>query len=373
MGKAKWEAFLRGEDAGAMIAPLVDRWCLDTPYFWPYDTPEPFQNMPQYHSFREQLAMAAVCGYDPLFYVAPPFVYTHNIETKIRRFMEKDRQIIETWTETPYGKLLSIGETTLEGVHRYRKPAIEDEDDYRKYIWMVKQERLLDKDQSIDEGRNLLACVRDMGMTGTWWAPPEIAGLPFENAFYHMMDYPDTYREAIQVRFETDLSKLETLKRMGFDFLFYIVPGTEIYSPAIFEEFVLPYTEIIFKHWRSLGGFIVWHSCGHVTEFIRRGYYERFMPEIFETLSERPEGDLVSLKWARERLNPRIATKGNIRLPLIRDGKEEELRAQVVRVLKETKGYRHIVGGSDNIMQGTPVENFRILVDEAHRYAKSGG
>lgn len=368
MSRKKWEAFLRGEDVGVLVAPLIDKWCLDEPYRWPYEEPEPYQDKPEYNAFREQLAMAGICGYDPLFYVVPPFVYSHNMDTKILQSVENGRKITETRIQTPYGDMVSLSEVDLvTSSSHVTKPFVETEEDYPKFIWTAEQEKLLDKNASIAKGRELLAPAREKGMIGTWWMPPEIPGMPMETLFYHMADYPDLYKEAIEMKFEADLGKLETLREMGFDFLFYIVPGTESHSPSIFEEYVMPYTEIIFKKWRSLGGFIVWHTCGHAMEYINRGYYNIFLPDILETLSERPVGNLPSLKWAREKLDPRIATKGNIDLQLIRDGEEESLRSEVRRMLDETKGYRHIIGGSDNILQDTPAGNLRLLVDEARR------
>lgn len=368
MSKSKWNAYLRGEDVGIMVAPLVDRWCLNEPYYWPYDEAEPFREEHEYHHFREQMAMAGVCGYDPLFYVLPPFVYTHGIESKTHKSIQGGREITENRVKTPYGDLVSVVEVDLVTNSRHEtKSLVETEEDYKKYIWVTGQEKKLDKDQSIRKGRELLSPVQDKGMVGTWWGPPEVTGLSFQELFYHMADYAESYREAVKVKFETDMNKLETLKEMGFDFLFYIVLGTELYSPSLFEEFVIPYTGLIFDKWRSLGGFIVWHSCGHITEFIKRDYYNQFLPEIFETLSQPPVGNLPSLKWGRERLDPRIATKGNIDLQLIRDGSKEELRSEVRRVMEETKGYRHIIGGSDNILQNTPAANLRVLVDEARK------
>ncbi len=366
MSRSKWEVFLRGEDVGGMFAPLVDKWCLDEPYYWPFDQPEPFLERPEYHHFREQLAMAGVCGYDALFYVLPPFVYSHGIETGVHKRIQDGREITETTIKTPYGDMVSVVETDRSTSSRHEtKSFIETEEDYRKFIWFTEMERKLDKAQSVARGRELLSPVGDKGMVGTWWNPPEVTGISANDLFYHMVDYEELYREAVKAKFETDMNKLETLKAMGFDFLFYVVPGTEMYSPSLMEEYVLPYTGLIFEKWRSLGGFIVWHSCGHIAEFIKRGYYDLFLPEIFETMSQPPVGNLPSLKWGRERLDPRIATKGNIDLQLIRDGGEMELRAEVRRVMEETKGYRHIIGASDNILQMTPAANLRVLADEA--------
>lgn len=50
--------------------------------------------------------------------------------------------------------------------------------------------------------------------------PPEVSGLSVDNLFSHMVDYPELFRKAIKVKFETDMNKLETSREMGFDLLF---------------------------------------------------------------------------------------------------------------------------------------------------------
>lgn len=66
-------------------------------------------------------------------------------------------------------------------------------------------------------------------------------------------------------------------------------------------------------------------------------------------------------------MNPKIMTKGNIDLQVIRDGPEEAIRQEVRRVKKETEGYRHIIAGSDDILHQTPLANLRAMVDETRK------
>jgi hypothetical protein len=311
------------------------------------------------------MAMSALCGYDPLFYAMPPFVPRTPLEVEHRTRVKNGRMMHEDRTITPFGDLLSSYEQA-ESSH-ILKPEVENAEDYRKEMWVLEQESELDDEESVHCGKALLSPVGEKGMVGTWWGPPSVRGVSREDLFYHLADFPDLFRSALEAQFRNQLQRLELLRAMGFDFLFYCVDGTEWISPAYFEEFVAPYTETMLARWRELGGFVVWHSCGHVARFIERGYYNRFLPEIFETMSEPPYGNLPSLRWGRERLDPRIATKGNIDLQLLHDGPEAAIRAEVRRVKAETAGFRHIVGASDDILHGTPREYMLAFVDEARR------
>jgi len=363
--RAKWLAYLRGEEVGPMVAPLVDDWCLEEPYRWPFDEPEPFPVGHESHAFGQQMAMSALCGYDPLFLVHPPFIPRHPLETEERVHRENDRDVHTLHTPTPAGDLLYVYEQA-ESVH-ILKPEVETPEDYQKELWVLEQEGDLDEETSIRQGRERLAPLGEKGVVGTWWGAPSVRGLPREEWFYHQTDYPALFREAIEAMFRNQMRQIELLRAMGFDYLFYCVDGTEWISPAFFEEFVAPYTAIMLARWRELGGFVIWHTCGHAKIFIEHGFYNRFLPEIFETMSEPPYGDLPSLRWARERLDPRITTKGNIDLQLLHDGPEEAIRAAVRRVKAETAGFRHIIGASDDILHGTPLANMLAFVDEARK------
>jgi len=363
--RAKWQAFLHGEDVGPMVAPLVDDWSLDMPYYWPYEEPDPYPPGHPQHGFSQQMAMAAICGYDPLYYVGPPFVQIDPVEPIVTEYEEGGKTHIETRTATPYGELRSV--VKMDKIPYTVKPEIETEDDYRKSLWLIEKSGQIDAEESIRRGKELLAPMGEKGVVGTWWGAPGVRGVTREDLFCHLVDFPELFRESIEAQFAVDFNKLEILRAMGFDYLFYCVDGTEWISPDYFAEFVAPYTERTFARWRELGGFIVWHSCGHITRFVELGYYNRFLPEIFETMSQPPFGVLPSLRWGRERLDPRIATKGNIDLQLIHDGPVEAIRDEVRRVKAETAGWRHIIGASDDILTGTPLAHMRAFVEEARK------
>lgn len=363
--RAKWQAFLRGEDVGPLVAPLVDDWCLAEPYYWPYAEPEPYPAGHPQHGFAQQMAMAEICGYDPLYYVGTPFVERDPVTPQITERIEGGKTIVETRYTTPYGDLFSLVE--MDKIPYTIKPELECEEDYRRSLWLIEQGGKLDAAESIRRGQEMLAPLGEKGMVGTWWGAPGVRGITREDLFCQLAEFPEMFRASVEAQFIVDFRKLDILRAMGFDFLFYCVDGTDWISPSFFEEFIAPYTETIFARWRELGGFIVWHSCGHIKEFVERGYYNRFLPEIFETMSQPPFGSLPSLRWGRERLDPRITTKGNVDLQLIHDGPVETIRAEVQRVKAEAAGYRHIVGASDDILYGTPLAHMQAFVDEARK------
>lgn len=361
--RQKWLAFLAGQDVGPMVSPLCDNWSLDIPYKWPLPGPEPIPDGLPNHGLCEQMAMAHVCGWDPT-YLASVGMPARNPalagQSKVERIDGGTRT--EYRTPTPYGDLVSIVEQ--KKTQHIVKQELATEEDYRRKSWMLRQELDYDEDAPIAQGRELLKIVGDTGVMGTWFGPP-YGLLNHDEMFYHMADWPDACLEMMAAYRELEDKRLRTLRKAGFDYLFYIVEATEWLSPEFFERHVLPDTIQQTRLWRELGGFVLWHTCGRSKALIERGYYNQAMPEIFETCSEPPVGNVPSLAWARERLDRRIATKGNVPLDLLLNGKPEQVRACVRRIKEQTKGYRHIVGLTDDILANTPLANARAYVEES--------
>ena len=345
--REKWFHFLDGEDVGQVVSPLCDDWSLNVPYHWSYDEPDPFPPGSRHHIVSQQMAMAGICGWDPTLLAAVPF------EAK-----NKDIQ-------TPYGDLVSIVDhSTADYIV---KSWLDSEDDYRRAIWLTQQQMDYDEDLAIQEGKIIRQGVGEKGVLGTWFGPPIVNMQNREEIFYHLVDWPDLFDELHAVTAELTFKKLDTLRNAGFDYLFYCVSGTEWISPNFYRKYIQENTRKIINHWQSLGGFILWHSCGHLKKFIEEGFYNELKPDILETLSIPPVGNLPSLRWARERLDPDIITKGNISLEVMLNGTEDDVRSEVRKVKEETLGYRHIIGLSDDVFHNTPLANCLAFVDEARK------
>ena len=365
-GREKWELYLAGDDTGAMVSPLCDDWSLDVPYRWPFDEPEYFPEGHQRHSLCQQMAMAEVCGYDPLFLSGIDFI-CKDLDAVTKTGMEPiEGGKRETVTiTTPYGDLVKIVDhkRTSEIVRDF----IETEEDMKRAVWYTQQCLDYDENIAISQGEEARRAVGDKGMLGTWSGAPAFNMEDQTKMYLHAFDWPDLFEELHVVTCDLKQKRHMTFKKAGFDYLFYCVGGTEYSSPDFLLKWVTKQAKTELKQWQDEGGFIVWHSCGLIKKLIETGFYDDFMPEILETLSEAPFGNLPSLKWARERIHRDIITKGNLSLDIISTGTPEDVRNDVRRIRDETCGYRHIVGLSDDIMKNTPVANVLAFVDEARK------
>ena len=196
--------------------------------------------------------------------------------------------------------------------------------------------------------------------------PFEMFGLYREESLiYHYFDHRREWRRVSDTIFEATCQLIEIYLRAGVSAIFFGPYGTEFISPAIFEEeylsYLKAYHDVIHRH----GGFSYVHSCSKQKEFIARGYYNHFEPDLFETLAPPPTGDIDDLAEARRHLSPRICTKGNIDLGLLWSGSPAEVSSVTRAVLDATRGYRHIVGTADAVLPGTPIENIQAMVTAA--------
>jgi hypothetical protein len=362
--REKWFRFLAGEDVGPMVSPLCDNWSLDVPYRWPYDEPEPFPPGDPQHALSQQMAMAAVCGWDPTFVTWVP-LEPREPEARVQsEVSERDgRRHIEQRVRTPTGDLVQI--TEQAAAQHVIKPWIESEEDYRRALWVTRQQMDCDEALTIREGRRLRDAVGEKGVLGTWVEAPSVNFCNREAMFYHQADWPETFDELHHATRKLLHHQAGILRKAGFDYLFYVVDGTEWINPQFYVTRYRDFTRDLLAKWRALGGFVLWHSCGRIRRFVEEGFYNEALPEIFETMSEQPIGDLPSLRWGRERLDPRIATKGNIPLDVLLRGTPDDVRREVRRVKEETRGFRHIVGLSDDILPNTPLANAEALVEES--------
>jgi len=362
-GREKWGRFLAGDDSIPLVAPLCDKWSVgDIPYAWKGPGPEPFPPGANNHQLCGQLMMAQTFGWEPLFLAAIDF------QPKDKRLAVKV-SIHESKTmftiHTPEGDLQRIVEDN-GATHRCLKEYLESESDYQKMLWHTLHTQDFDREDALAQGRKIRRAVGDAGMLGTW-VDLCVLMTDIQALFFHCMDFPEAFEALCMARRERQRKQLALYREAGFDYLFYVVPGTEWVSPSFFRAWMQEEIKANMAWWKSQGGFTVWHTCGHAKAFLEQGIYNEMMPDIFETLSEPPVGNIPSLEWARQRLDERIVTKGNLSLELLLNGSESDVRQAVRRVKQQTAGYRHIMALSDNILDGTPSRNLRAFVEESRR------
>jgi hypothetical protein len=159
----------------------------------------------------------------------------------------------------------------------------------------------------------------------------------------------------------------EILIEVGVDFIWIGAGGTELLSPSIYEEVIIPQSRRIIKFVKSKGGRIHYHCCGKSQLWVDNGYFNKIGMDVLETLSAPPSGSIEDIGKARARIDKTIVTRGNIDLELIRNGNSKDCAKAARAVIEATSGYPHIIGAGDAILYGTPAENLVAIKEECEK------
>ncbi|MFH1007530.1 MAG: uroporphyrinogen decarboxylase family protein [Candidatus Latescibacterota bacterium] len=153
----------------------------------------------------------------------------------------------------------------------------------------------------------------------------------------------------------------------GADFIFGAINGLELFSPEIFRKYFVPQARRLFdlSHERGMRGWV--HTCGHMDRLIHTGAYSAMQVDVLESFSHPPPGDLTDLRRAREKLGEAMVTRGGVNVSLFYEGCSKSIRERVRTVLGETRGYRHMIGDTNDSFPPYPRESIRVLVDEAQQ------
>ena len=217
-----------------------------------------------------------------------------------------------------------------------------------------------------------IAKIHEHGPVSVQWAlqPFEILGLANAvDAAVLLMGETEEYRILCDQIREVNIALMREVYAAGADFVFLGGPGSEVASPKIYEEFLIPDSRIITDAAHAMGGLIYTHICSPVEPFLSRGYYNRMGLDLFETLSPPPVGNVADLaKTRRDILPPEVCTRGNIGLDLMVTGTVDQVVSKTIEILEATKGFKHMVAASDYLFYDVPLENAKAVVETVQQF-----
>jgi hypothetical protein len=185
-----------------------------------------------------------------------------------------------------------------------------------------------------------------------------------QNLVFHLQDFPQTFRRSMDAIMEAALFVFGIAIEEGIDFMSESCSGLEMTSPRDFDEVDLPVLVKLADWTHERGGLFWYHNCGQTREFIRSGRFNRFAPDVLETIAPPPEGD-NDLAQSRRFLDSRICTKGNLSLGTLRDGTVEDVERATRAMVDAVRGFRHVYSTADAVLPGTPPENLIAFVRTA--------
>jgi hypothetical protein len=183
-------------------------------------------------------------------------------------------------------------------------------------------------------------------------------------AFYLMADNETLMERLYEAYEQCNGVWLECAAEAGADFALGAINGLELFSPDIYNRYFIPQARHLYSEARKLGMGGWTHTCGYMNQLIEMGVYDDTGVDVLESLSLPPSGDIADLRRSRVKLGNKIVTRGAINVEMLYDDDIASLRARTRQVLDDTRGYRHMVGDTNDSFPPYPRESILALVDE---------
>ena len=184
------------------------------------------------------------------------------------------------------------------------------------------------------------------------------------NLVFHELDYRAAFHRGMEAIFRAACFVFGIAIEEGIDFMSESCSGLEMTSPSDFDRLDLPYLEALSAFTHARGGLFWYHNCGLTRRLILSGRFDRFAPDVVETIAPPPEGD-NDLGESRRSLGRSICSKGNLSLLLLRDGTPSQVAEATRRMVEAVQGTWHIHSTADAVLTGTPPENFIAFIRTA--------
>jgi hypothetical protein len=202
---------------------------------------------------------------------------------------------------------------------------------------------------------------------------PHPAWLGFQispsNIFYQWNDDRDAYQRSMDAVMQASLFVMSIAIDEGIDFMSDSSYGLEMTSPACFAAMDLPYIRAFASWTHERGGLFWYHNCGFTRQMIANGTFNTLGADVLETIAPPPEGD-NDLAESRRALDPRVCSKGNLNLQILRDGETDRVEAEVRAIAHAVRGYPHIISTADGVLPGTRPENFVAFIRAGREAAR---
>ena len=187
------------------------------------------------------------------------------------------------------------------------------------------------------------------------------------SAFFLLEDHKSLMERLFEMEANTNAIVLECAAEAGADIVRGAINGLELFSPQLYQRYFITQAQVLSKAAHNHGMLNWVHTCGYMKQLIAMGVYGNMNIDVLETLSHPPLGDVDDLQGARAKLGRDITTRGAVNVDLFYSKDHDSLRDRIRTVLKETNGYRHMIGDSNDSYPPYPRENILAFVDEVRK------
>jgi uroporphyrinogen-III decarboxylase len=199
-----------------------------------------------------------------------------------------------------------------------------------------------------------------------------VDSLGFENALMMLYDDPELFKAAIKMFHTYYKSCLVNALEQGAKIIFeswYNCSLSAGWSPAVWREYFMPciIEDAAITH--SYDAYFHFYDDGKIMPLLDD--FKQMKIDLLSTLCPKEAGGDVDAVVIKEKLDKVTALKGYVSLTKILMGtvsEVEEMTRYACEVLGKGGGY--ILGTSDSIRNGSPIENVRAFFETGRKYGK---
>jgi len=137
-------------------------------------------------------------------------------------------------------------------------------------------------------------------------------------------------------------------------------------SPKMFAEFVTPYLHRLIEGHRKNGAYVIKHTDGNIMPILDQ--LVSCKPHALHSIDPQAKVDLGEVK---KLVGDKVCLAGNVNCGLLQTGTDEEVRADIMRSLRDgmPKG-GYIFCTSNVAFKGMPPERYRMMLEMRKKYGR---
>ncbi len=199
-----------------------------------------------------------------------------------------------------------------------------------------------------------------------------VDSLGFENALTMLYDDPELFKAAIKVYHGYYKKVLVFALEHGAKMIFeswYNCSLSAGWSPAVWREYFLPCIKEDAEITHRYGAYFHFYDDGKIMPILDD--LKTVKPDLLSTLCSPQAGGDVDAVVIKEKLGSTTAFNGYVSLIKILMGTKQEVEEETryaLEVLGKNGGY--ILGTTDSIRNGSPIENVRAFFETGRKYGR---
>jgi hypothetical protein len=193
-----------------------------------------------------------------------------------------------------------------------------------------------------------------------------------DDFYWWVLEYPEACHRFLEKITQAEIESEENTRRIDpRPRTFYAIAedSAQIMSPQLFREFCVPYSDALFRRYGDCIPFgRTVHMCG------KSAHLHKVLKEDLKMNSFWLFGYPVPPKVAAANLGGTMLFWGNINPMLMKDGSPEEVKQAAQECLEDLAPCGGLLlGEGANVCPGTPLENFRAVMETAEQFGLGGG